>query len=86
MNIFSKKQTEYAWKNIITRGHLKELYCILKNGCGSSKLVENIPYTQEGVFACIDTEKPSQGDRYVRKYLSEEKRAYWDRLIEEGNK
>ena len=64
------------------RSVLKELYCIIRNDCGSSKLVENVPYTKEGVFTCIDTEKSSQGDLYIKKYLSKRMRMYWDELVQ----
>jgi len=84
MNIVSERETKRAWLSHVKHKHIKELYCILSNGCGSSKLVENIPYTREGVFACVDTEKPSQGDRYVKKYLSRDMSLYWDELKKES--
>ena len=80
MNIVSARETKHAWLKHAKRKHIKELHCIISNGCGSSKLVENLPYTREGVFACIDTEKPSQGDRYIKKYLSKDMCLYWDEL------
>ena len=82
MNIVSKEQSKYAWKYLVKPKHLDELYCIIRHGCGSSKLVDNIPYTKEGVFTCIDTEKPSHGDRNLKKYLSQKMKNYWDDLVE----
>lgn len=84
MNICSERETRYAWKNHVKHKHLKELQLILSNGLGSSKLVENIPYTKEGLFTCIDTEKPSQGNSYIKKYLSEEMSIYWNNLTRES--
>ena len=86
MNIVSEKQTKYAWKHLAKPKHLKELYCIISHGCGSSKLVENVPYTKEGIFTCIDTEKPTQGNRYIKECLSAEMKSYWDDLVRENKK
>lgn len=86
MNIVSEEQSRYAWKHLIKNKHLQELFCIIRHGCGSSKLIENIPYTKEGMFTCIDTEKPSQGDSYLKKYLSKKMRNYWDFLIKQNKK
>ena len=81
MNIVSENKTKYAWSKFLKHKHLKELYIIIKSNCGSSKLVQNIPFTKEGVFTCIDTEKPSKGDEHLKKYLSKEMQAYWDGLV-----
>lgn len=81
MNIVSEEKTKYAWKNFASKNVLKELYWIIRHDCGSSKLVENVPYTKDGVFACIDTEKPTNGDDDLKKYLSPEGRMYWDSLV-----
>lgn len=86
MNIVSEEKSKYAWKNYVQRDHLKELYCIIKHNCGSSKLEENVPYTKEGVFACVDTEKSPQGHRSVKRYLSKKMRDYWDELVRKDEK
>jgi len=60
MNILSYKQSQYAWKHLAKKKHIEELYCLFESGYGSSKLPENIPYTKEGFFALIDTERPAK--------------------------
>lgn len=80
MNIVSKSESRYAWKHA-SEDQLQELYCIIRHDFGSCKLVENIPFTREGVFACIDTEKPSSGDRFMKGNLSTKGRLYWDFLV-----
>jgi len=88
MNIVSARQTRDIWKNKITTRHLDELYCILSHGYSSCFLVGNIPYCKNGKFACIDTEYPQRQLIYkkIKRYLSEDMNAYWDKLIKSGGK
>lgn len=82
MKAVSAPETEYAWKNRITKKHLDELCCILSYGYGSVFLTGNLPYTTSGKFACVDTEKPERNIdlRKVRHYFSEELKLYWDKI------
>ncbi len=75
-----------AWKTLITKAHLQELYVIISYANGSSYRADNIPYTKEGNFAFIDTEYPYRSPNFknIRRYLSDEMRQYWDHLIRKG--
>lgn len=86
MNLVSKFETREAWKSIITQEHLDELYCILSHGHGSSGLVRNVPYTKNGTFAFVDTEKPNKLPKYdkAKVFFSKEMQEYWDLLVKTG--
>ena len=88
MNLVDRNQTKFAWKNLATKEILHELYIILSHGYGSSFLTGNIPYTQSGKFALVDTEYPRRAIKMknVKKYLSSEMAAYWDRLVKSDGK
>lgn len=79
MNILSYKESEYAWKHVAKKKHIEELYCLLQHGYGSSKLPENIPYTKEGFFALIDTERPPKirPFSHFKEYLSKPMQDYF---------
>lgn len=86
MNIGNTESCRLAWKERATKEVLNELYCILCHGFGSCFLANNIPYTKEGKFACLDTEYPFRKHKYerARHHLSDEMRLYWDSLIKAG--
>lgn len=88
MNLVSKDESRYAWKNLVGKEHLDELYCIFSHGYSSCWLVSNIPYTKDGKFSCIDTEYPKRSMDYerARKYFNDEMKEYWDLLIKTGGK
>jgi hypothetical protein len=71
-----------AWKTEVTRAQLRELYAILRHGYGTVNL-GNIPRTQNGQFAFIDTEfsRRRHNLKHVKKYLSKDMARYWDHLI-----
>jgi len=76
----------HMWKTAMTRAHLDELYTILKQGYGGPSVLystTNIPYTDQGTFAFIDTEGPRSdlNLKRIKQYLSEQMQAYWDTLI-----
>lgn len=83
MNLTSRLESVNAWKNKITKEHLDELYLILSHGYASAGLIDNIPYTESGKFACVDTEyvKRKINYRMARSFLSEEMKRYWDQLV-----
>lgn len=83
MDLTSESDTKYAWKHLIQKKHLDELFCILSHGFSSCYLATNIPYSKSGKFACIDTEHPKRKLSYnhVKAYLSPPMRAYWNELI-----
>jgi len=83
MNILNKQGSELAWKTKISKKHLDELYYLMKNGCGSTMLSVNIPYTKEGKFSLIDTEYPDRPINLpsVEHFFSKEMQTYWERLI-----
>ena len=88
MDLVSHGETLDAWKNKITHKHLDELYCILCHGYGSAYVGANIPFTKNGMFACIDTEYPKRKLKYhqVKLFLSEPMSRYWDSLVKKGGK
>lgn len=79
-----RKVSKHKWKTAITRKHLDELYCILKqkNG-GHLHMANNVPFTKQGKFAFTDTEflRSNYELKRVKKYLSKEMQVYWDSLI-----
>ncbi len=81
MELTSAKQSVEAWKTIITPSHLKELYLVLKEHCGSSDVDSNVPYTKNGTFAFTDTEKPPKSLKKVKNHLSPRMEKYWLSLI-----
>lgn len=88
MDLVSQAESVEAWKTIITKEHLNELYTILSNGFASSHVGWNIPYSKSGKFACIDTEYPKRAPNYpeVEDYLSDEMKIYWRQLVKSGGK
>jgi hypothetical protein len=77
--------SERAWKTRVTPQHLDELYLIYKSGYGSSNMIKNIPYTESGKFAFVDTESPKRKPhlKRTRHFLSKEMQQYWNILIDE---
>lgn len=88
MELVSQEESHEAWRYIITEEHLDELYIILSHGFASSHVGWNIPYSKSGKFSCIDTEYPKRKPNYVEveDYLSDEMKAYWKKLIRNGEK
>lgn len=88
MNIVTTDESRYAWRYKISREHLLELYTILSYGLASPGLPHNIPYTQHGKFACIDTEHPKRyhNYNYIKKYLSKNMKRRWDKIVRSGGK
>ncbi len=72
----------HAWKTLITREHLDELFAIVNYVGGSSYRPDNVPYTQTGKFAFIDTEYNNIFPNYtgITNFLSPEMAAYWIEL------
>lgn len=83
MQLESDALSAFAWKHFVSKKQIDELYLILKQGYGSSSIVNNIPYTKQGKFAFTDTEYPKRKIhmRGVKKFLSEEMQEYWETLI-----
>lgn len=83
MHLVRKEDNKAAWKHKITKAHLKELYAIIKDVGGHSYRAENIPLTNKGKFAFIDTEYPSSPPKFkdIRSYLSGRNQVYWDSLV-----
>lgn len=88
MNIGTSEESRKAWKEAMTHSILRELYCILSHGFASTYVHQNIPYTKEGKFTCLDTEVPFRHHKYskIDHYLSPEMRMYWDILVKTGGK
>lgn len=84
MEIENHEETRIAWKRVINRRHLDELYVILKSGYGSTCLISNIPFTKQGTFALVDLEHPKRkfNMRDVEKYFSEPMKYYWRSIID----
>lgn len=88
MDLAEHELSREAWKTKITPEHLEELYTIISHGYASTYLATNIAYTNNGKFACIDTEFPQRKLNFdkVRHYLSEEMCVYWDELVKSGGR
>lgn len=88
MNLVSQEETHLCWKTKIKRKHLRELYHVLNSQGASCHVAWNIPRTNQGQFACIDTEHPNRLPKFwaVKHYLSDEMAAYWDRLVQKKSK
>jgi hypothetical protein len=88
MDLVSKEENKSAWKSLITREHLNELYLIITRAGGSSYRPDNIWLTKHGKFAFIDTEYPTQDYDYnsISPYLSPEMRNYWVNLTQRQKK
>lgn len=88
MCLVSYEESNWAWKNVVTRRHLRELYQIISHGYASIFLPGNIPYSRKGVFACIDTEYPKRKPNYrgVKRYLSPQMQKCWDKIVRSGGK
>jgi hypothetical protein len=88
MNLVSREENLEAWKSLITREHLDELYLIITRAGGSSYRADNIWLTRHGKFAFIDTEYPAQRFDYdsISSFLSPEMRSYWVTLTQSQRK
>lgn len=88
MQLVTKSESRAAWREIPTKEHIQELYCILSHGYSSCSLPSNIPYTIHKKFACIDTEHPQRElpFHHVPNHLSKEMGKYWDYLVKTGGK
>ena len=81
MHLVSYEETRNAWKTCITPQHLQELFLIKQCIPLSQTILENIPYTQEGTFAVIDTENRTYHTAKLSQYFSDEMRSYWEELV-----
>lgn len=88
MQLVSPSENLNAWKTLITKDHLDELYCILSHGYASAYVGPNIPYTKTGKFSCIDTEyvKREVNLKQVLNFLSPEMQIYWKLLCRTAGK
>jgi hypothetical protein len=86
MGIVSYAESLVAWKTVMTKAHLDELYIIIAYGNGHSYRPDNIPYARDGKFAFVDTEYPDLPPNFTTplKFLSDELIPYWKQLIEKG--
>lgn len=83
MDLQTEAVTQHAWRTMITKRHLRELYKVLKRGYGSTGLDRNVPFTKHHKFAFTDTEYPVRDHnlRRVKPHLSKEMWEYWKGLI-----
>lgn len=86
MNLIDDRYNKEAWRTKMTEEHLDELYYIISRARGSSYRADNIPYTNNGQFAFIDTEYPNQKPNFesVRRYLNSKMARYWDKIVKRG--
>lgn len=86
MNLASKEKNYEAWYTLITPEYLDELYTIISHAGGGNYTVFNIPYTNNGKFAFVDTEysKSKPDFQSIRPNLSPEMLKYWDKKIKKG--
>lgn len=85
MKLAPKEESLNAWLNM-TKSDLDALYTIICSAGGSSYREDNIPYTQDGRFAFVDTEYPDKIPNFnsILRYLSPEMQAYWNKLVKKG--
>jgi hypothetical protein len=88
MQLVSRDETKIAWRTVVTKKHLDELYIVLSHGFGSNFLSSNVPYSKTGKFAFVDTEYPYRkiGLTKVKLYIDPSLHAYWDELVKKGGK
>lgn len=86
MNLASSKDNYHAWRHVITKEHLRELYTIISHAKGSSYRPDNIAYVANGKFAFIDTEYPSSKPDYssIKQFLNPEMQRFWEKLVKTG--
>jgi hypothetical protein len=77
LDVLNEAESREAYQTVITPEHLHELHLILKTGLGSTHLDKNVPYTKQGKFAFIDTERTQKNYRKSVKYFSERMKRYW---------
>lgn len=82
MEIKNLHESRVAWKTVVTKDHLHELYILFKAGHGSLSLPKNIPFTKHGTFAMIDTEKPEKRRdvQRIEQFFSNDMKYYWRKL------
>lgn len=82
MKIYNRARSRDVWELNVERKHLRELYTIFKKGYGSAYLHANVPFTESGKFAFIDTEynKRKINLAHARRFLSDEMQIYWEHL------
>lgn len=82
MQLVSDHENNLAWKTVITKKHLDELYNIISYAGGSSYRADNVAYTKSGKFAFIDTEYKKSSSSYhaILPYLSDDMAAYWRKI------
>lgn len=87
MDLAPEEENLEAWKSIITKEHLRELYTIIARAKGSSYRPDNISYTNSRKFAFIDTEYPTAKPDFksIRHYLNADMKIYWDKLVKNGS-
>ncbi len=83
MQLVSLKESRKAWKTVITRKHLEELYAIISIAGGRPYRPDNLAYTRNGTFAFIDTEHPNVPPQYrsFEKYLSPKMARIWKKIV-----
>ncbi len=88
MKLVPMEKNLYAWKHLVTKEMLKELYVVITESKGSSYRADNIAYSSHfNKFCFIDSEYPSHGPDYSRigHYLNSEMKAYWYGLVKKGD-
>ena len=81
MHILNEEESRMAWMTKITPQHLQEYLLIKERVPLSQTIPANIPYTQEGQFAFIDTEKRSFKVTKLENFLSPEMQVCWRELL-----
>ena len=83
MNIYSRKESEIAWKKKASWGTIKGLYEIFSQGYGSAVLTSNLPYTKDHKFAFIDTECDMRkfSMKNAKRYFSPKMWKYWNSIL-----
>ena len=81
INVLNTKRSERAWKTRASSELLQELHTLLQKVQISPRLASNLPYTKEGKFAFIDTERRTYDFDILLVYLSRKMQKYWSQLI-----
>jgi len=82
-HILSHSKSRKAWKTQVSPQLLQDLFLILKRSPISQRLLSNLPYTEGGTFAFIDTERHNSSLAKLQKFFSEDMQIYWNTLIQD---
>lgn len=82
MNILSHSKNRQAWHRNVNSRVLKELFILLNRSPISQRFLSNLPYTEEGKFSFIDTERHNCSLKKISRFLSKRMQKRWNHMLE----